>query len=157
MTPGRSPVRLLALVVASGLVVAGIALVLVVVRGRASPDATGPPPPMHFDPDTVQGSARTRVEVLNASGITGLARRVTERLREAGYDVVYYGNAGSGDPKRTTVLARSTADSLIAAAIGERLGIARVELALDASRMVGVSVVLGKDWQQRRRGGRPGP
>ncbi len=143
--------RVLTIVLAAALALAVIAVILLAQHGRSSGDLTGPPPAMQFDPDTVEQGSRPRVEVLNGSGIGGLARKVTERLREAGYDVVYYGNAGGGDPARTTVLARSAADTVVAAKIGARLGIRRVELAPDAARLVGVSVVLGKDWEEQRR------
>ena len=48
------------------------------------------------------------VEVLNASGRDGLARKGTRVLRRAGIDVVYYGNApaGVGTLDSTRILVR---------------------------------------------------
>lgn len=86
-----------------------------------------------------------RVEVLNGAGRPGLARRVTRRLRERGFDVVYYGNAERFDWERSVVFARVAADDRAQAA-ADALGIAEVrreprpELHLDAT------IILGRDW-----------
>src|SRR5690606_29512776 len=55
--------------------------------GRAGQDGS----PFDGIPDA--GGDRTRVEVLNAAGRPGIARMATRRLRESGFDVVYFGNA----------------------------------------------------------------
>jgi len=93
------------------------------------------------------------VEVLNASGRAGDARIATRRLREAGIDVVFFGNApppGSGAARAldTTriIVRRGTVKT------GERvrdaLGIAqgRVAVQLDGSKLLDVSVLLGSDF-----------
>ena len=50
--------------------------------------------------------ARIRVQVRNASGIPGAAAHVTEYLREAGFDVVDFGNAEESDLAGTVVIDR---------------------------------------------------
>jgi hypothetical protein len=86
-----------------------------------------------------------RVEVLNAAGRSGLARTATDRLRAAGYDVVFFGNAGNRADTLSIVLDRVGRLDL-AQAVGRQLGITRVETALDSTRLVEVTVILGVDW-----------
>jgi len=88
------------------------------------------------------------VEVLNASGRAGDARVVTRLLRGAGIDVVYFGNAGEGGLDSTRIIVRRGA-----AKVGDRvraaLGQGRVEVALDSSKLLDVSVLLGADFASR--------
>jgi hypothetical protein len=93
----------------------------------------------------VPDDVRIKVEVLNASGQRGLARRATFALRDAGFDVVRFAN----DPERrdsTLVLARSGNDGW-AALVARALGGARVESRPDSSRYLDVTVLLGADWR----------
>lgn len=93
----------------------------------------------------VPDDVRIKVEVLNASGQRGLARRATFALRDAGFDVVRFAN----DPERrdsTLVLARSGNDAW-AALVARALGGARVESRPDSSRYLDVTVLLGADWR----------
>lgn len=88
---------------------------------------------------------RIRVEVLNGAGITGLAREVTEELREAGFDVVYYGNAGSLSRDSTTILDRSGNAAAIAT-LSKAIDIERIEEAIDTTMYLEATLVLGSDW-----------
>ena len=87
------------------------------------------------------------VEVLNANGRVGNARIGTRLLRRAGIDVVYFGNASVPDTglDLTRILVRRGSVEL-----GERvrsvLGSGRVQLDLDSSRLLDVSVLLGADF-----------
>ena len=47
---------------------------------------------------------RVVVEVLNASGVGGLARRATFLLRDRGFDVVFFGNDPGGRRSETLVI-----------------------------------------------------
>lgn len=86
-----------------------------------------------------------RVEVLNAAGIPDLARDVTDRLRDAGFDVVYFGNADAFDRDSSLVLDRS--DRLDAArAVADVLGIRNVRSQPDSNLYLDVSVLLGREW-----------
>lgn len=91
--------------------------------------------------------ARIRVEVLNAGGVRGAAAQVRDHLREAGFDVVYFGNAPSfGDgPSRVLLRAgpRSQAD-----AVAEALGLAEVEVREDPSLLVDITVLVGENWPE---------
>ena len=87
------------------------------------------------------------VEVLNANGRLGNARIGTRLLRRAGIDVVYFGNASVSDTglDLTRILVRRGSVEL-----GERvrsaLGSGRVQVDLDSSRLLDVSVLLGADF-----------
>lgn len=89
-----------------------------------------------------------RVEVLNASGRSGMARAVTQRLRTAGFDVVFFGNAPASVGDSTIVLDRS-GDDAVARTIAEHLGIARVATIRDTALFLEATVVLGRDWTGR--------
>ena len=86
-----------------------------------------------------------RVEILNGAGTAGLARDATQHLREDGFDVVFFGNAGRFDHARSLVLDR-IGDPLRARAVAASLGIDSVTTAIDSSLMLEVTVVLGDDW-----------
>ena|SRR5688500_674132 len=92
-------------------------------------------------PDRIIG----RVEVLNASGRSGLARNATDRLRSGGFDVVYFGNAPGATRDSSHVLDRS-GNAAIARAAARRLGIGTVRTVRDSSLFVDATIVLGTDW-----------
>lgn len=91
------------------------------------------------------GEPRIRVEVLNGSGRAGLAREATRRLRDHGFDVVFYGNASSFDQETSAVIAR-LGDLDAASDIAGVLGIDAVSDEPDATRLLDVTVILGLDW-----------
>ena len=90
------------------------------------------------------------VEVLNASGRPGDARVGTRLLRRAGIDVVYFGNATESGLDSTRIIVRRGTT-----AVGERVRAAlrqgRVEVELDSSRLLDVSVLLGADFATSAR------
>ena len=90
-----------------------------------------------------------KVEVLNASGRSGDARVGTRLLRREGIDVVYFGNADSGTLYSTRIIVRRGS-----ARVGEQvraaLGLGKVEIALDSSKLLDVSVLLGADFAPSR-------
>jgi hypothetical protein len=90
-------------------------------------------------------AGRVRVEVLNASGVPGLARRGTEVLRDGGFDVVSFGNAPGFAPDSSLVLDRVGRMEL-ARAVADAVQIPRVYARPDSNVYVDVTVVLGRDW-----------
>jgi hypothetical protein len=95
----------------------------------------------------VPGRDAIRVEVLNASGVAGLARRGTERLRSRGFDVVYYGNASGFAPESSLVIDR-TGKMAAADSVAGALGLRSVRVDPDSTLYLDVTVVLGKDWDR---------
>lgn len=99
------------------------------------PEAEGAPRP----------AGRVRVEVLNASGVPGLAAQGRTLLRDRGFDVVQVGNAGGFAPDTSLVLDR-VGKMETARAVADEIGIPRVYARPDSNVYVDVTVVLGKDW-----------
>lgn len=105
--------------------------------GSAAPLADRPARPVPAE--------RVRVEVLNASGVPGLAARGRTHLRDFGYDVVQIGNASGFAPDSSVVLDRVGRMEL-ARAVADAAGIPRVFARPDSNLYVDVTVVLGRDW-----------
>jgi hypothetical protein len=116
--------------------------------GVSGPNAAGRPAAAAramADPAPLRG--RIRVEVLNGTNRPGLARSVTERLRDAGFDVVYFGNAPRTDS--SVVLDRAGREDA-ARAVAHALGIARVRSKPDPGLYLEATVILGADWPPSR-------
>jgi len=92
--------------------------------------------------------ARGRVEVLNGAGKAGLAKLATEKLRDAGFDVVQFGNARRATDS-SSVMDR-VGNLEVANAVGQALGITNVKTVIDTTRFVDATVVIGKDWVSKR-------
>jgi hypothetical protein len=132
-----SVTRVVALLVVLGLVVGFAMLTLEVFRGadRAPPD-----------PQAVTAPAeRVRVEVLNAGGVSGVARDATVYLRDLGFDVVHFGNARAFDRDSSFVIDRVRRPDL-ASAVAKSLGIGNVLTEPDPNLFVDVTVLLGRTW-----------
>lgn len=110
--------------------------------GRAPPRSNAPAPEIH----TVDvPAAAGRVEVLNASGRSGMARNVTQRLRVAGFDVVFFGNAPASAGDSSLVIDRAGNDA-VARAVAGHLGITRISTDRDTSLFLDATVILGRDF-----------
>lgn len=93
----------------------------------------------------LEPAPRLRVEVLNAGGREGSAEAATERLRDSGFDVVFFGNAPAFGRDTSVVLARR--GGLAGAVdVADALRIPAVRSAPDSTLLVDVSVWLGTDW-----------
>jgi hypothetical protein len=88
---------------------------------------------------------RVLVEVLNASGVPGLAREGTRHLRQQGLDVVFFGNADQ-TVDSTRVLVRR-GDGSAGARVARALGLGAVSRVEDTLRRVDVTVLLGRDYR----------
>jgi hypothetical protein len=119
-----------------------VVAVLISVASRGTPDdgstlADGPRV-------TAPRGVRIKVQVLNGSGVTGLAARATRYLRDRGFDVVESGNY-SEKLDSTLVLDRGGKGEW-ARLVARALGVPLVETRPDSTRLVDVTVVLGSDW-----------
>jgi len=146
MARNETPERL-ALVLASAL---GLAFLVSFATGldlgfrparRPAPELRAPV----ADPGT---EVRGRVEVLNASGRAGLARDATARLRNQGFDVVFFGTAPSSAGDSTLVIGR-TGDHAVARAVAQALGISRIITQIDSALILDATVVLGRNYRAR--------
>ncbi len=91
-------------------------------------------------------SARApQVQVMNGSGIPELAGRAADLLRARGLDVVTVGNADAQTYRETLVLVRRGRIG-VAQQVAATLGHGQVLEQRDASLLVDVTVVLGRDF-----------
>ncbi|MEO2122105.1 MAG: LytR C-terminal domain-containing protein [bacterium] len=88
---------------------------------------------------------RVTVEVLNAGGVSGVARKATAILRSAGFDVVSFGNASSFDQVESAVVDR-IGDPNPALSVASVLGIRNVRSEPDSNLYLDISVLLGSQW-----------
>lgn len=133
-------------------VLVGAVLLIVVVIGawgtvrrrRAGASAEAPraaTPKGARAPDSV----RVRVQVLNATAVTGLARRATMVLRDHGFDVVETGNTKG--PLDTTLVLDLSGHPDWAQRVAAVMAPARVQTRRDTSRYLDVAVVIGTTWR----------
>ena len=85
------------------------------------------------------------MEVLNAGGVSGVARAATAALRSAGFDVVSFGNASSFDQVESVVVDR-IGDPNHALSVASVLGIRNVRSEPDSNLYLDISVLLGSQW-----------
>jgi hypothetical protein len=130
---------------AAGLLVVCLAFIASFGLGLRRGPAGDPPPPAEAGLITFDERPVGRVEVLNASGRAGLARTATAQLRDAGFDVVFYGNAAGFDGDSSVVIDRTGRDE-VARAAGRRLGIGRVRSDRDTTLFLDATIVVGRDW-----------
>ncbi len=127
------------------LVLSGVGILLGSSLSRRSREtsAVGPPSALPGGPD------RVRVEVLNGAGVPGVAWEATGVLRDRGFDVVYYGNAGtySNDP---SVVMDRIGEYDTAELVAGALGIPLVQSEPDSTLLVDITVRLGPDWEAPR-------
>lgn len=87
---------------------------------------------------------RLTVEVVNQTGMDGLAREVAQRLRRAGIDVVDYSSARDSTEDSTTIVIRR-GDSTAAVRVRAVLGLGRIRRDPDPHLLLDASVLVGPD------------
>lgn len=87
---------------------------------------------------------RIRVQVLNGSGEPGAAARMTDYLRDRGYDVVEFGNADSFGRTRTVVIDR-VGNVRPAREVASSLRGVPIQSEPDSTLILDVTVVVGSD------------
>ncbi len=104
-------------------------------------------------PGETANTPHVRVEVLNAANVPGLAREGTRRLRDAGFDVVYFGNAAGQAREKSVVLDRA-GELETARDVARVLGIPHVRSVPNKELYLDVSVLLGRDWRVEKASAR---
>lgn len=93
----------------------------------------------------VPEGVRVKVEVLNGTDVSGLARRGMFAMRDAGFDVVSFGN--TKEKSDTTIVIDRTGHPDWAALAAKSLsGPVRITSEPDDSRYVDLSILLGSRW-----------
>jgi hypothetical protein len=110
------------------------------VFGGAGP---GDPPPRTAPRPVPAG---VRVEVLNASGIAGHARRGADFLRERGFDVVTFDNAPAAFGADSSLVIDRVGSVERARLVADAMDIHRVVARPDTNLFVDATVILGRDW-----------
>lgn len=91
--------------------------------------------------------ARTRVEVLNASGVAGMAREVADRLARLGFPIVRVENAP--ELRRETVILSHRGDRRVSHAVREMLGVGALAHRQTGRGDVDLTVLVGRDYAHR--------
>ncbi|HYW12350.1 MAG TPA: LytR C-terminal domain-containing protein [Longimicrobium sp.] len=138
-------IGLFALLLVVAVLVGSLAAGLMGRRGGRAGDVAADSVDVPVRSSAPRPTGRVRVEVLNASGVPGLAKRGTEMLRDGGYDVVNYGNAPGFAPDTSLVLDR-VGKMEFARSVADIVQIPRVYARPDSNVYVDVTVVLGRDW-----------
>ena len=94
----------------------------------------------------VPAGARLRVQVLNGTGVIGVAQRIAQRLVPAGARVELSGNADSFAYAQTQIVFYDRSQQQAAARIRQALGTGRLVLSRQPLDVVDVTVVVGKDF-----------
>lgn len=89
-----------------------------------------------------------QLEVLNGCGITGIANRFTDNLREYGFDVVETGNYDHFDVSNTFVISRS-GQMENAYRVADALGIDRKQVLREQAPefYLDVTLIIGSDYE----------
>ncbi len=93
----------------------------------------------------VPPGVRITVEVLNGTDTRGLARSAARYLRDAGFDVVYYGSAA--ERRDTTVVRDRRGHADWAVLARDVMQPASLEVSPDSTRLVDLTVVIGALWR----------
>jgi hypothetical protein len=99
-------------------------------------------------PRVVPESTRVKVEVLNATDTHGLARRAMFVLRDAGFDVVYFGN--TAERSDSTVVRDRSGHAAWAALAAKAMHGARIEESADSSHFLDLTILVGRNWTPAR-------
>lgn len=95
---------------------------------------------------TTIGERRVSLEVLNGAGDRGAAERMSEHLRDLGFDVKTFGNARELGHVRTVLLDRSERQGA-ARAISDALGGVPVTVEPAPELYLDATLILGEDWR----------
>ena len=92
---------------------------------------------------------KIQVEVLNGCGVSGLADRLTDYLREEGFDVVNIGNYRSFEIENSIIIDR-TGRLINSQLISNSIGLKSTNIIQQINReyLLDVTIILGKDYSQ---------
>lgn len=137
MTRGR-------VIAAGAILVIGVAATVI---GARRWTAAGPLSAVLGDTTSAPQGQRIVVEVLNASGVTGLAKRATFLLRDRGFDVVGWTNDPRGRRSESLIIDYTNKPEA-AERLARVLGGARVERGKDSlDRRLDLTVTLGSAYK----------
>ena len=148
ITPDQRPARRGVVLVVMMLVVSFGALTAwwLSARGNAAHSTTAEAI-AQLDPDArAPDGMRVRVRVVNTTSTRALARRVTNYVRDLGYDVVDYGSDNS-ERRATTTIVVHTGHGEWARRLARGLDTDSIEVRPDSSRYIDLTVLIGTEWK----------
>lgn len=100
------------------------------------------------DPEEViKKNSNLRVEVLNGCGINRLAIKVSDLLREKGFNVVKIGDAEKNYPE-TVVVERSDENMTNGKYFARRIGCKNIGKDVDPALYIDVTIIIGEDYKR---------
>lgn len=93
----------------------------------------------------IAAGTRVKVEVFNATDTRGLARTAAAELRDAGFDVVFFGN--TSERLDSTVVRDRSNHPAWATLAARTMAPATTEVRPDSGRLVDLTVLVGKGWR----------
>lgn len=133
-------------VAAVAAIVVTIVIVLIRAPGDEGEQATDAFSRLEENHAALAPDQRPQIEVLNGCGVSGIAARAQEFLREKGFDVVNVENARGFDYEETLVIDRG-GDVGIARALARALGTENVIRQVRPDLVLQATVILGKDYR----------
>lgn len=114
---------------------------------KITEESASPTPTSTPREETKLNRSEWSLEVLNGSGVSGLAKKIAEELESLGYKVIKVGNADKSDYEKTQILIQDNlkdqVDKVIAD-IGDIIKIASVAGELEDST-ASAQIIIGKD------------
>ena len=92
----------------------------------------------------IPAGTRVKVEVLNATDTRGLARTAASVLRDAGFDVVFFGN--TTERMDSTLVRDRSGHADWATAAARTMAPAATEVRADSGRLVDLTILVGRRW-----------
>ena len=99
----------------------------------------------------IQPIKKIQVEVLNGCGVPGIAKIITQYLRDKGFDVVNVGNYESFNITETTIIDRRSLDKINAIEVAKIIGVSPdkgVAPFLNPELLLDVSIIIGHDYKK---------
>ncbi|HEC79139.1 MAG TPA: LytR family transcriptional regulator [candidate division WOR-3 bacterium] len=101
------------------------------------------------DPEEIfKKNSNLRVEVLNGCGVNRLALKVTNLLRERGFNVVTIGDTDNQYFEETVVIERRDKDMKNAKYFAKRIGCKNIGKDIDSALYLEITVIIGKDYKK---------
>lgn len=117
------------------------------IKGETVESSPSPSPTPTQTPKPALNKADWSLEVLNGSGVSGLAKKIADKLKEMGYQVVKTGNADKDNYDKTQILVKKDLQDkvdLVIADLKDVIKIASVAGELKDST-ASARIILGKD------------
>lgn len=116
---------------------------------RGTADAIKPDQNTRTKQVTVSTQKKLRVEVYNGCGVSGVAKKLTDFLRQRNIDVVYFGNYEKMDLSETLLIDRTDYNLTNAKIIGKIIGLDdRMFPQISPQRQLDVTIIIGKNYSQ---------